>query len=141
MIVLDTDHLSELQQNSKLGDRLIGRINLSKDREISTTIITFEEQIRGRLSGIRRQRKTADEVVAYGQLAGLIEFYAKWTILPFDQDSALIYDRLKSQKIRIGSMDLRIASIVLVQKATLLSANLRDFQQVPGLLVEDWLHA
>jgi tRNA(fMet)-specific endonuclease VapC len=38
-------------------------------------------------------------------------------------------------------MDLKIASIVLANQATLLSANLRDFQQVPGLQVEDWFHA
>jgi predicted nucleic acid-binding protein len=36
-------------------------------------------------------------------------------------------------------MDLKIAAICLVEGATLLSANLKDFQQVPGLHVEDWL--
>jgi tRNA(fMet)-specific endonuclease VapC len=35
-------------------------------------------------------------------------------------------------------MDLRIASIALATNATLLSRNLRDFQRVPGLTVEDW---
>jgi tRNA(fMet)-specific endonuclease VapC len=39
----------------------------------------------------------------------------------------------------IGSMDLKIASIALAHSATLLSANLRDFRQVPNLSVEDWL--
>ncbi len=36
------------------------------------------------------------------------------------------------------SLDLKIAATALVQNALLLSANLRDFQQVPGLHVEDW---
>ncbi|MBK8036517.1 MAG: type II toxin-antitoxin system VapC family toxin [Verrucomicrobiaceae bacterium] len=36
-------------------------------------------------------------------------------------------------------MDLRIASIALAYEATLLSRNLKDFQQVPGLKVENWL--
>ena len=35
-------------------------------------------------------------------------------------------------------MDLRIASIAFVTGATLLSRNLRNFRQVPGLAVEDW---
>lgn len=40
-----------------------------------------------------------------------------------------------------GTMDLKIVSIVLVHGATLLSGNLRDFRQIPGLHVEDWLNA
>lgn len=36
-------------------------------------------------------------------------------------------------------MDLKIVAIALVQDALLLSSNLRDFRQVPGLRVEDWL--
>jgi predicted nucleic acid-binding protein len=36
-------------------------------------------------------------------------------------------------------MDLKIASIALVHKALLPSANLSDFRKVPGLRVENWL--
>jgi tRNA(fMet)-specific endonuclease VapC len=35
-------------------------------------------------------------------------------------------------------MDLRIASIALVNSCTVLTSNLKDFRKVPGLLVEDW---
>jgi tRNA(fMet)-specific endonuclease VapC len=140
MIILDTDHLSEyLRGDSNRGARLRGRIEASTDRPVFTPIITVEEQLRGRLAVIRNRKSGIDEVPAYEHLAQLIESYAKWTILPFDEASALLFDQLESQKIRIGSMDLRIASIVLIRGATLLSANLRDFRQVPGLQVEDWL--
>jgi tRNA(fMet)-specific endonuclease VapC len=37
-------------------------------------------------------------------------------------------------------MDLKIATIALVHDALLLSANLRDFQQVPDLRVADWIN-
>ena len=40
--------------------------------------------------------------------------------------------------IRIGAMDLKIASIALANNATLLSRNLKDFGKVPDLKVEDW---
>jgi predicted nucleic acid-binding protein len=35
-------------------------------------------------------------------------------------------------------MDLKIAAMALAYNALVLSANLRDLQQVPGLDVEDW---
>ncbi len=35
--------------------------------------------------------------------------------------------------------DLKIAAITLNHDAILLSRNLKDFEQVPGLKVEDWL--
>ena len=42
------------------------------------------------------------------------------------------------QRVRIATMDLRIASIALSQGLTLLTRNARDFSKVPGLVVEDW---
>jgi tRNA(fMet)-specific endonuclease VapC len=140
MIVLDTDHVSELQRTSVPAARLLGRMRAFSDLEVVTTIITVEEQFRGRLATIRHRKTALDEVPAYRELGRLIEFHATWTILPFDQSSALQFEALKKLRIRIGPMDLKIASIVLASGATLLSANLRDFQQVPGLQVEDWLH-
>jgi predicted nucleic acid-binding protein len=35
-------------------------------------------------------------------------------------------------------MDLRIASIALVEGATVLTANASDFEKVPGLTIDDW---
>jgi tRNA(fMet)-specific endonuclease VapC len=48
------------------------------------------------------------------------------------------YQRLVKQRIRIGTMDLKIVAIVLSQDAKLISRNLVDFAKVPGLTVEDW---
>lgn len=48
------------------------------------------------------------------------------------------FERLQQQRIRIGTNDLRIASIAKANYAKLLSRNLRDFRLVPGLDVEDW---
>jgi tRNA(fMet)-specific endonuclease VapC len=59
-------------------------------------------------------------------------------LLPFDQAASDHCDRLIAQRIRVGTMDLRIASIALVHGFTLLTRNLRDFQRVPNLNAEDW---
>jgi tRNA(fMet)-specific endonuclease VapC len=38
----------------------------------------------------------------------------------------------------IGRKDLLIACIALANRATLVTRNLRDFQAVPGLKLENW---
>jgi tRNA(fMet)-specific endonuclease VapC len=60
-------------------------------------------------------------------------------MLPWDADAADILQRLRRQRIRIGTMDLKIASNVMAHDAMLLPRNVRDFQQVLGLRGEDWL--
>jgi tRNA(fMet)-specific endonuclease VapC len=64
---------------------------------------------------------------------------AEFDIVVFDERAAARFDELKAGKVRIGTMDLKIAATTLVNQALLLSANLSDFKQVPGLRVENWL--
>jgi tRNA(fMet)-specific endonuclease VapC len=139
MIVLDTDHLSELERrDSAKGARLLQRLQLQSD-PIVATVVSIEEQFRGRLAAIRKLLAGLKQVHPYSRLIELIGFYSGWSILPFDQPAAQRFLDLKATKIHIGTMDLKIAAIAQVHQAQLLSANLRDFRQVPGLSVEDWL--
>ena len=48
------------------------------------------------------------------------------------------FQTLWVQRIRIGTMDLKIAATALAYDATLLTRNAKDFSKVPGLLMEDW---
>ena len=59
-------------------------------------------------------------------------------VLDFDERAGVEYQRLRRSRVRIGTMDLKIAAIVLAHDATLLSKNLSDFRKVPGLKVADW---
>lgn len=61
--------------------------------------------------------------------------------MPFEERAADQFTALRRKRIRIGTMDLKIASIALVNDALLLSSNLRDFSLVPNLRCEDWLRA
>jgi tRNA(fMet)-specific endonuclease VapC len=140
MIVLVSDHLSELQYvDSQRRARLVKRIERQRDRTVATTIVSVEVQLRGRLATISKRPPGNEQVVPYQELIGLLEFCSCWIVLPFDHVSARQFHDLKAARIRIGTMDLKIASIALAHSATLLSANLRDFRQVPNLSVEDWL--
>jgi tRNA(fMet)-specific endonuclease VapC len=68
-----------------------------------------------------------------------VRFFNKWQILPFNEPAADRFEALRKQRVRIGTQDLKIASIALEAGALLLTANLRDFERVPGLRVENWL--
>ena len=138
MLVLDTDHLVELDRGSAVGIALQQKLENAND-VIATTIISAEEQFRGWLAQIHRQREPHRQIEAYERLHRRIDFFAAWNVLPWDVASANFFQELHGQRVRIGTMDLKIASIALARGATLLSRNLRDFQKVPGLRIEDWL--
>jgi tRNA(fMet)-specific endonuclease VapC len=140
MIILDTDHISRLQyRNSPQAFALQARLEALPPHDVATTIITVEEQLRGWLALIRRYTDVHRQVAYYDRLLSLLAFFAQWYIFPFDQPAAEV-DGLRQQRMRIATMDLKIAAIALVHNATLLSGNVRDFQQVAGLHVEDWRH-
>lgn len=48
------------------------------------------------------------------------------------------HESLRKLKINIGKFNLRIAAVVLEQKAILVTRNQVDFGKVPGLIIEDW---
>jgi tRNA(fMet)-specific endonuclease VapC len=73
------------------------------------------------------------------RLQGRITDFAAWNVLPWTHEAADIFVRLCGSGVRIGGMDLKIASIALSHGALLLTRNLRHFEKVPGLRTEDWL--
>lgn len=141
MIVLDTDHFNALQiGKGSFYESLAARMDASIDQDFVTTVVTFEEHMRGCLAQIRRAKDVGAEFAPYDQLIGLVRFFQAWGILRFDDDAASPFGSLRRRRIRIGTLDLKIASIALQHAAILLSANANDFNQVPGLQVENSLH-
>ena len=61
-------------------------------------------------------------------------------VIPIDDAAADEFDRMRQNKKlkKIGRADLLIAAIALANRATLVTRNLKDFRQVPGLRVENW---
>ncbi|HEX9005203.1 MAG TPA: type II toxin-antitoxin system VapC family toxin [Blastocatellia bacterium] len=139
MHVLDTDLFSLTDRTtSHESQRLRFRLSSLPEEELATTIITFEEQMRGWLSWLAQARSLDQQVERYQRLNRMVKSYRRVNILEFDNQAAAEFAKLQKQRIRIGTMDLKIAAIALANNATLLSANLGDFSQVPGLKVEDW---
>lgn len=139
MVVLDNDHLSFLEwADGALSRRLQARLSAIVSDEAATTIVNFEEQMRGWMAYLSRARSLGAQVQAYRRLKQHLDNYRAIPVLEFDDRAAVEFQRLKRLRPRLGAMDLKIAAIVLAHDAILLSRNLTDFRQVPGLRVEDW---
>ena len=137
--LLDTDHFSILQERRQPASSYLEmRMQLLPPRTVKTSIVSFQEQTRGWLAWLHRARKPAELLKGYYFLQELLRYYNNFEVLPFDAAALAEYQRLSAMKIRIGTRDLRIAAIALVHGAIVISRNLRDFHQVPGLVVEDW---
>lgn len=141
MILLDTDHATFLKYpDSERGRRLVERMAAAAPTDIlAVGIVTVEERMRGWLSAIAKEKTALRQVFGYRELAGLFEFYKSFAIVPFDEAAANVFEGLKRQRLKLGTMDLKIAATALARGALLLSANRQDFARVPGLRVENWL--
>jgi tRNA(fMet)-specific endonuclease VapC len=138
MLILDTDHMSQLHRGIRPSLELRVRLDATA-LPFGTTIVSVEELWRGRLAQVAGNKDGQELILPYDRLSRLNEALANWLVLRWDGTAASTYEKLRSLRLGIGTMDLRIASIVLATNAILLSRNLNDFARVPDLKVEDWL--
>jgi len=69
-------------------------------------------------------------------------FLSQFISLPFQDEAALLAGRIRAKLANagmpIGSYDLQIAAIALANNLTLVTHNIREFERVEGLQIEDW---
>lgn len=74
--------------------------------------------------------------------AALDKFLMPLEVLAYDENAARRYGVirafLESKGMPIGPMDLMIAAHALALNVTVVTNNVREFQRIPGLKVEDW---
>ena len=139
MYLLDTDHIEFLQRKTQPEyPRLSRRIGMHPPATFYYPIISLHEQALGSNRYIARAKDSAGVVHGYAMLERDLADYCQAQVLPYDVAAAAEFDSLRARKVRVATMDLRIASIALARGLTVLTRNLRDFTQVPGLNVEDW---
>jgi tRNA(fMet)-specific endonuclease VapC len=134
MYLLDTDVLSNLLRRAP-SPALIARIAATPPAEQATSSISYGELAYGaRRLGPRGEellRRIEDDLIL------------SLEILPFDAAAAIQYGgvraALEAAGTPIGDADLRIAAIALSRELTVVSGNVRHFERVPGLVVENWL--
>jgi tRNA(fMet)-specific endonuclease VapC len=133
--VLDTDHVSLFQRQHR---QVTARVLAHPSAHLAVTIITVEEQLRGRLGKIRRASSGLARIEGYARLHEALDFFMTVRILDFDEMANSLYEALRQQRIRIGIRDLHIAAIVLAVGGILVTRNARDFGLIPHLPIEDW---
>ncbi|ACK65658.1 PilT protein domain protein [Rippkaea orientalis PCC 8801] len=138
MYILDTDHISILQRGGVTAEPLRNRLAKINPNQVGVTIITYEEQLRGWLNYITKSKTIAEQVQAYKKLNQQVKIYCKIPIFEFNEEAAQQFERLRKIYRKLGTMDLKIASVVMVNKSVLLTRNNTDFKQILDLLIEDW---
>ncbi len=135
MCILDTDTLSAYHRGHQ---GVIARYSILPLSLRAITIVTAEEVLRGRFAQINQAKKTETLIRAYDFLREAVVNLSRIRILRFDENAAARYERIKHLKSRVGTLDLRIAAIVLSNNGILITANQHHFRQVPELTTEDW---
>jgi tRNA(fMet)-specific endonuclease VapC len=138
MIVLDSDILSLMLWKGATPSALDERLAQVPENHLVTTIANYQEQLGGWLKVLNGAKKMVDQIEAYRRLHQQLRLYRRLVLLDFDEVAATRFQDLRKQFRRLQTTDLKIASIALANQATLVTRNLRDFQQIPGLKVEDW---
>ena len=102
------------------------------------TVRHLFKDIRGTLAVVSRAKENAELVRAYDRLQATLYYFSMVNVLPFTSDALHHLEKLRAEKVRIGTQNLRISAIVLSVNGVLVTSNRRDFDKVPGLVIEDW---
>ena len=129
--LLDTDTASYSIRGSSLA--LDARLAKTAARDMAISVITRAELLFG-LEKRGNPRGLARVVHA---------FLDRMTILPWDNAAADTFAKVRAQLEKqgtpIGLADTMIGAHALALKVTLVTNNLRHFQNVRGLTLENWI--
>jgi tRNA(fMet)-specific endonuclease VapC len=138
MIAFDMDALTEIL----LGNAVfVERAAAIPAHEQAVPIIVIEEIIRGRLNVIRQAeagRSSVSIAHTYELFEETFRDFRRIHILSYTPQTESLYQQWRQHGIRIATYDLWIAAICVAHAARLISRNRRDFERVPGLMVEFW---
>jgi tRNA(fMet)-specific endonuclease VapC len=136
MLLLDTDTLTLLNMGHP---RIRPRAEKEKDI-IAITVISRIEVLMGRFNFVLKAADGEQLLLAQNRLVQSDNDLATLRIIPVDAASCAEFNKLRTDKKlkKIGRPDLLIACVALAHRAKLVTRNLKDFRQVPGLQIENW---
>ena len=135
MYLFDTDTLSNIVRRKPMEFLKNKLSTLPKEFQYTSSITLGEIYY-----GANKTNKNKKEKIlkAFNE-----NVFPNINVLPFDKSSAKVFGQLKAklEKKGIGCSepDLRIASIAIQHKFTLVTGNTKHFKNIPGLSIENWL--
>ena len=128
--MLDTNIVAYAKNNRP--EVVYERMSRFDPEDLCVSVITLAELEYGVFNSSSPERN---------QLA-LTLFLANIEVVPFNDDAAVEYGRIRADLKRkgtpIGANDLMIAAHAKSLGVTLVTNNTREFERVEGLMLEDW---
>jgi tRNA(fMet)-specific endonuclease VapC len=100
--VLDTDVISALQHGHPM---VLARVGALPSAAVYVTIVSFEEQVAGRLHVLSRQLPVSRLVEAYLRLDQTRHFFSEANVLHFDTAAAQCDESFRRLYPRMGTKD------------------------------------
>jgi len=89
------------------------------------------------LLGVEKSAHKEKNMVLYGR------FLEPFEIVGFDEQAAQVYAKIRGAVEKkgksVGPNDLIIAATVMAAKGILVTHNTKEFKQISGLILEDWV--
>jgi tRNA(fMet)-specific endonuclease VapC len=105
--------------------------------EIALPVISLQEQMQGWLGRLPRLTDPPKVADWYDRLVvRMFPIWCRYQMLSFSVLAIQRFEHLRSLRLNVGKMDLRIAAIALESGLTVVTRNQRDFN--PGLTTVDW---
>jgi tRNA(fMet)-specific endonuclease VapC len=134
--LLDTDTISLAQFGNAT---VLARMATHLDSEIQLSVVSLQEQMLGWLGRFGKLTAAPQLADWYDRFVHRIfPVWKRYTVLPFPEPAILRFETLRSLRLNVGLMDLRIAALALQNGLTVVTRNRVDFGRVPGLASEDW---
>ena len=117
------------------------RLRQCDDPDIGVTIFTKAEILRARYEALLKAADGEQIMRAQDLLHRTEDLLASLVVVLFAEVAAHELDRLQRQRAlkKIGHVDLLVASIALANRATLVTRNLRHFERISNLSLDNWV--
>lgn len=138
MIILDTDILTLWTYHHVAVRKRYDAV--PDDETIAITAITRMEVLGGRTASVLKAANEGELRTATERLQKIEKMLDDFLVLHVEEAAIQPFVQLRKNKKtkNMGRADMLIASIALGHKALLVTRNTKDFENVPGLRLENW---